>query len=318
MSIKQKSRTGTPVHGKAYPPYQNPDSRPILKAVDAYLSRKTLTSKSRAAYQRRLSFFTAFLNRRGVTIPQAVKQDDILAFAASIGDREPATRAAYLRTVKDFFSYLVQEQVIFTSPASRLTPPRTRPKAPFPLPERDVQRLLSAPDLHTLLGLRDRAILETLYATGMRAGECAHLKVREVDLSTSLCFIARGKGGKGRWTPLTDSAVLFLRLYLERSRPRLANGRPSPFLFLTRTGKRLQVQDIRYVCRVCGEKAGIQRRVHPHLLRHSAACHLLENGASIRHVQALLGHRKLSTTQVYTKAPIGRLKKVLKRCHPRS
>ena len=291
MSIKQKSRTGTPVHGKAYPPYQNPDSRPILKAVDAYLSRKTLTSKSRAAYQRRLSFFTAFLNRRGVTIPQAVKQDDILAFAASIGDREPATRAAYLRTVKDFFSYLVQEQVIFTSPASRLTPPRTRPKAPFPLPERDVQRLLSAPDLHTLLGLRDRAILETLYATGMRAGECAHLKVREVDLSTSLCFIARGKGGKGRWTPLTDDAVVFIRL---------------------------QVQDIRYVCRVCGEKAGIQRRVHPHLLRHSAACHLLENGASIRHVQALLGHRKLSTTQVYTKAPIGGLKKVLKRCHPRS
>ena len=180
-------------------------------------------------------------------------------------------------------------------------------------------RLLNAPDTDTHLGLRDRAILETLYATGMRLGELLALTLQDVDFSERQCFIRKGKGGKGRWAPLTHEACTFLQAYLDTARPRLVRrGKFTDALFMGLRGRPLDRDGVRALCRLHARQAGITRRVWPHLLRHTAACHLLQNGASLFHVQLLLGHALPTTTQRYTHVTPGLMRSTLTACHPRA
>jgi site-specific recombinase XerD len=179
-------------------------------------------------------------------------------------------------------------------------------------------RLLNAPDTDTHLGLRDRAILETLYSTGMRLGELLALTLQDVDFSERHCFIRKGKGGKGRWAPLTHEACTFLQAYLDTARPRLVKARPVPQIFVGLRGRPLDRDGVRALCRLHARHAGITRRVWPHLLRHTAACHLLQNGASLFHVQLLLGHALPVTTQRYTAVTPGLMRSTLQACHPRA
>jgi site-specific recombinase XerD len=248
--------------------------------------------------------------------PREITKAHVNAYAASLDAISERTRSDSLRVLKAFFAWLCSENLLLTNPASHLSIPRPSSLAPLPLGEREVVRLLNAPDTGTVLGLRDRALLETLYGTGMRVGELVALNLQDVELSEKLCFIRKGKGGKGRWVPLTEEAAHWLRAYLENARPRLYKKKISSRLFLSERSP-LTRSGVETICRRYAQKAGITRRVWPHLLRHTAACHLLENGASLFHVQALLGHALAVTTQRYTHVTTRHLMEAY-RCHPRA
>ena len=264
-----------------------------------------------------LSRFAAFLDPGGVLAPKEITRAHVNAYADSIGDRSEHYRADTLRMLKAFFGRLAATGRLLLNPASHLRLPRLKFQPVVPLSERDMRRLLDAPDTDTVCGLRDRAMLEVLYATGMRSGELRLLKLQDVDLSERQCFIQKGKGSKGRWVPLTEEACRFTAAYLEASRPRLVGTRPTPYLFPNRRGGRMSAVGLGERCHHYARQAGLPRPVWPHLLRHTAACHLLEGGASLFHIQKLLGHVNATTTQRYTHMSAGHLKDVLKACHPR-
>jgi integrase/recombinase XerD len=290
---------------------------PLEALVDAYASRPTLSPRTKESYTAGLSRFAAFLDPGGVLIPREITKAHVNAYAASFDEVSERTRSDSLRVLKAFFAWLCSENLLLTNPASHLSIPRPSTLAPMPLGEREVVRLLNAPDTGTVLGLRDRAFLEALYGTGMRVGELVSLDLQDVELSEKLCFIRKGKGGKGRWVPLTEEAAHWLRAYLEASRPRLYKKKISGRLFLSMHSPGLGRSQVEWLCRRYAQQAGITRRVWPHLLRHTAACHLLENGASLFHVQALLGHALAVTTQRYTHVTTRHLMEAY-RCHPRA
>ena len=271
---------------------------------------------TRESYTGNLSRFLVFLDPGGVLTPREVTRAHVNAYAASLDGKAEATRAHALGTLRLFFSWLCAENLLLSNPASHLLIPHPSTLAPLPLTERETIRLLAAPETDTVLGLRDRAILEVLYATGMRTGELVALKIQDLDLSRKLCFIRKGKGGGSRWAPLTGEAVHALGAYLEASRPRLYKKRITLALFLS-SRSMLTRSGIEGLCRRYANQAGIGRRVWPHLLRHTAACHLLENGASLFHVQILLGHAYAVTTQRYTHVTRRHLLEAY-RCHPRA
>jgi len=308
---QDRARIGTPA-----PDPQPPT--PLLGLIETYLSSQGLGERTKRSYRDRLGLFAAFLDPGGILAPREITKAHINAYAVSLEDKSEATRAAYLKTLKLFLSRLTEENILLTHPAAHLTFPNLRPLLPVPLSEREMMRLLNAPDTDTHLGLRDRAILEVLYSTGMRLGELLALTLQDVDFSERQCFIRKGKGGKGRWAPLTHEACTFLQAYLDTARPRLVKARPYPQIFVGLRGRPLDRDGVRALCRLHARNAGITRRVWPHLLRHTAACHLLAGGASLFHVQLLLGHALPVTTQRYTAVTPGLMRSTLQACHPRA
>ena len=229
----------------------------------------------------------------------------------------PASQATYIATVRGFFAFLERRGLILRNPALALELPKVKRLPRSVLNERCARRLMNAPDAHSVLGCRDRAILELLYGTGIRVGECERLDTMDLDLSPGALLIRDGKGKRDRVVPLTGRAARALTIYLRGSRPALL-GRESPgALFLARGGRRLQLQSIEKLVRKHAKAAGISTRVTPHSLRHACATHLLRGGADVRHVQALLGHRNLNTTARYTRVEIGDLRAMIERAHPR-
>jgi integrase/recombinase XerD len=253
----------------------------------------------------------------GVRTPQQVKKTHVDAYGATLDGLEPVTVTGQLHRVKRFFDWLLKKEILLTSPAAHLKLRKPRPPFRIPLSEDEITRLLSAPDTGTILGLRDRAMLETLYATGMRASELLALNLQDVDLAAETCFIRKGKGGHCRWVPLTEASVDFIRAYLDKARAALAVD-STPFLFVSRQGGPLTRQHLGVLCHLYARKAGLERKVWPHLLRHTAASHLLLNGAPFFHVQLLLGHAKADTTQGYTHINFAHLRQTHARCHPRN
>ena len=218
--------------------------------------------------------------------------------------------------LKTFFRFLAKNGGLITDPTADLELPRVRDQLPpNVLTKREIARLLAQPNGGTPWGIRDRAILELLYSTGIRVSELAGLTIEDLDLRSGELRVL-GKGNKERLVPVGEVACDSLRLYLERSRPYLAAPQERT-LFVTVRGRRFQASNLIAVVREYGRRAGIPKRVTPHALRHTCATHLLQGKADIRQIQRILGHASIATTQRYTKVEISDLKEVLKRCHPR-
>lgn len=273
----------------------------------------------------RLGAFVRFLSGRGMT-PREAGPEDLSAYqrhlaAASIA---PRTRYDALAAVCRFFRFLVASRLLLADPTRHLELGRRRPFRPANvLTEAEMERLLSAPDVATPIGRRDRAVLELLYSSGLRRAEVCALDVTDVDLTEGLVLVRSGKGGKGRLVPLGETAAEALRGYLRTARPGFVRCPGNPALLLAAegcetTGSRLSAAALKERLALLGEKAGLARRVTPHTLRHSLATHLLRAGAGLRHVQAILGHSRIDTTEAYTHLDVRDLARVHARSHPRA
>lgn len=224
--------------------------------------------------------------------------------------------ARVFSTLKRFYAYLVQEHLIKTNPTELLTSPKITQKIPSVLSEAQIIDLLNAPDVSTALGIRDKAILETMYATGLRVSELVTLPFEQVSLSAGLVQVT-GKGNKERIVPLGELAIDAIQVYLKDSRPSLVNNKWVESLFVSRLGRTMTRQTLWHRVKILSDQAGIQANLSPHGLRHAFATHLINHGADLRAVQLLLGHSDLSTTQIYTHVAKERLQKIHQQHHPR-
>ena len=223
--------------------------------------------------------------------------------------------ARKLSAIRSFFRYLQREEIIATSPVANTSSPKLDRRLPSFLTVEEVNRLLEAPDLAAPQGLRDRALLELLYASGLRVSELASLKLEQVNPDTREIRVW-GKGSKERVVLIGEPAARALTTYLDRSRPQLLREKSSDALFLNRYGRRILERRIQRILEKYASVAGIGKRVHPHMLRHTFATHLLDGGADLRVVQELLGHASLASTQIYTHVSKSQAKKVYLAAHP--
>ncbi len=275
------------------------------------LSRNTLQS-----YRRDLRQLAAWLNARDKPLIDA-EHSDLLAYIASRFDRraKPSSTRRLLSSLKRFFQFSLRAGKITIDPSLRIVAPRLPRSLPKSLTETDVEQLLAAPACDLALGLRDKAMLETLYATGLRVSELIGLTHSEVSLDMGVVRVT-GKGGKERLVPLGEEADWWIRRYLADARPGLAHGRLSNALFLTNQGRPMTRQAFWYLVKRYALHSGL-RSVSPHTLRHAFATHLINHGADLRVVQLLLGHADISTTQIYTHVARERLKQLHALHHPR-
>ena len=223
--------------------------------------------------------------------------------------------ARKLSAVRSFYRYLKWEGIISTNPAEKISSPKQDKRLPAFLTADEVMRLLEAPDLSTPLGQRDRAFLELLYASGLRVSELANLKLEQIDLDTRE-IRARGKGFKERVALMGEPAAKALTDYLNEARPGILKGKRGNVVFLNYKGGSMTQRSVQEIIEEYAKKAGIEKRVHPHMLRHTFATHLLDGGADLRVVQELLGHASLSSTQIYTHVSKNQAKKVYISAHP--
>ncbi|MBE9506764.1 MAG: tyrosine recombinase XerC [Chloroflexi bacterium] len=263
--------------------------------------------------------FLNYCRARGVSSLEQVDRSLLRSYLAQL-DEAGYVKASIARRVaelRSFGNFLVREEVLESNPFRMVSAPRIPKRLPRYLTVAEVEVLLAAPDTSTPLGLRDRAIIEVLYAAGLRVSELAGLEVADVDLAQGQARV-RGKGGKERIGLLGRAAVRAVRAYLEGGRPALLGQRSANALWLNHRGGRLTVRGVTLILSKTGERAGIRTRVHPHVLRHSFATHLLDGGADLRVVQELLGHANLATTQIYTHVSQSRAREVYMRAHPRA
>jgi integrase/recombinase XerD len=276
------------------------------------LSRNTLSS-----YHRDLRQFAEWMAKRGGTL-RAAQRVDLLGYLAYRfqGNAKPRSAARLLSSLKRFYRYLLREGKIGSDPTLQIEAPKLPRSLPKGLTEDDVVSLLAAPHVETLLGLRDRAMLETLYASGLRVSELVSLKTIQVNRNAGVVRVL-GKGAKERLVPLGEEAMEWIRRYLSESRPVLLRGRGAEALFVTARGDGMTRQAFWNLIRRYANAAGISKPLSPHTLRHAFATHLLNHGADLRVVQMLLGHSDISTTQIYTHVARERLKQLHARHHPR-
>ncbi len=279
---------------------------------DALWLEDGLARNSISSYRADLEQLRAFLKDKPLA---QVDEADIFAFLASRNGRA-SSAARLVSTLKRFFRYCVREQHMGADPTLKLDAPKRPPRFPKTLSEADVEALLAAPDAATPLGLRDRAMLETLYATGLRVSELVALKTFEANLDSGVVRVL-GKGAKERLVPLGEEAVQWLQRYLAGSRPALLGGKASDAVFLTARGAGMTRQAFWHLIRRYGARAVPGKKLSPHMLRHAFATHLINHGADLRVVQLLLGHADISTTQIYTHVARERLKSLHARHHPR-
>jgi integrase/recombinase XerD len=270
------------------------------------LSRNTIS-----AYRADLEQLSSFVKKDLSEIGEA----DLFAFLASRRGRA-SSAARRVSSLKRFFQYCMRERRIGADPTLKLDAPKRAPRFPKTLSESDVEALLAAPNVAAALGMRDRAMLETLYATGLRVSELVALKIFEADLAAGVVRVL-GKGSKERLVPLGEEAVHWLRRYIAGSRKDLLGKKASDALFVTARGAGMTRQAFWHLVRRYGARAIPGKRLSPHVLRHAFATHLINHGADLRVVQMLLGHADISTTQIYTHVARERLKQLHAKHHPR-
>lgn len=291
--------------------------------LDLFLSylvvEKGLSDNTLEAYNRDIERYLSFLERQNIAQPGRIRPLDIASFLAWLKEKglAPRSRARALSSVRMFHRFLEIENICNGNPASLIDAPRMVAKLPVVLSLREVERLLAAPSGEVPEDVRDRAMLDLLYATGLRVSELVLLKVREVNRTAGF-LLTCGKGGKERLVPLGESAILSLEHYLATVRLKLDKKGGSDYLFLSRLGGPMTRQAFWNIINKRALQAGIAKNISPHTLRHSFATHLLENGADLRSVQLMLGHADLSTTQIYTHITRERLKKIHEEFHPRA
>jgi len=271
------------------------------------LSKNTLSS-----YRRDLEQFASFLKK---TPLEEAREEDLFDFLAL--RRGKATSAArMLSSLKRFYGWCLRERKIKVDPTLKLDPPKRAPRFPKTLSEAEVEALLAAPDVSTPLGMRDRTMLEVLYAAGLRVSELIFLKAFEVDVGAGVIRVL-GKGSKVRLVPLGEEAVEWIRRYVKESRPALLKKKSSDHLFLTARGTGMTRQAFWQNIKRYGARAVPGKHFSPHVLRHAFATHLINHGADLRVVQLLLGHADISTTQIYTHVARERMKALHAKHHPR-
>jgi integrase/recombinase XerD len=283
-------------------------------AVEKGLARNTLES-----YSRDLNRYLDFLETQRIDSFAETSKTTAMAFIQHLQQRGLSQRSITraLVAVRGLYRYLSQEGDLENNPLEDMELPRLIPGLPHVLTVQDVEQLLAQPDDETPLGIRDGAMLELLYATGMRVSELCELPTGGLNLEVGFVTV-RGKGGKERIVPIGEAAMERARLYLEKGRGAILKGRNSPYLFLNNRGGRLSRQGFWKILRTYALKAGITKHITPHTLRHSFATHLLERGADLRFIQAMLGHVDISTTQVYTHVNQEYLKRLHQQYHPRA
>jgi integrase/recombinase XerD len=299
-------------------------AKQIQRFLDHLTVERGLSPHTVAAYRRDLERYAAFLRERGITDGRRVDEQAVAAHVAAVsasthGDGKPYRATSVVRalsSVRAFHRFLLREGAMRADPTAPVVRPRLPRSLPKPLSVDDVARVLAAPD-DSAKGLRDRAVLETLYGAGLRISELVGLDVDDVDLEEGSVRVL-GKGGKERDVPLGRFARDAISAYLTRVRPQFAISRSRSALFLNQRGGRLTRQGCAGILAGYAERAGIRTHISPHTFRHSFATHLLEGGADIRVVQELLGHASVATTQVYTLVTREHLREVYFTSHPRA
>ncbi len=289
----------------------------IDQFLDALWLEKGLSENSRSAYRSDLTHFNGWLAEQGVDLKTAGR-DVLLDYLAWRVDEafKPRSTARFLSGARGFYRYLLREAIIPVDPTLLVELPNLGKPLPKSLSEADVEALLAAPELAEALGQRDRAMLEVLYACGLRVTELVSLTLDQVNLRQGVVRVM-GKGSKERLVPMGEEAITWLERYLRNGRAELLNGRPSDVVFPSQRGDMMTRQTFWHRIKHHAVRAGIQKALSPHTLRHAFATHLLNHGADLRSVQLLLGHADLSTTQIYTHVAKARLQELHARHHPR-
>jgi integrase/recombinase XerD len=293
------------------------DTATIDRFVDALWIEDGLAANSLAAYRRDLALYSAWLATQGTTPIEASRESDLLAYMAARHAGSRATTANRRLTVfKRFFRWALRERLTELDPTLRLRNARQPLRVPKSLSEAQVEALLAAPDVEQPLGLRDRAMLELLYACGLRVSELVTLKTVQLGLAEG-CLRVTGKGSKERLVPFGEEAHAWLTRYLADARAAILAGQASDALFVTARGGAMTRQMFWKLIKAHALKAGIETPLSPHTLRHAFATHLLNHGADLRAVQMLLGHADISTTTIYTHVARERLRALHAAHHPR-
>lgn len=282
--------------------------------VERGLSENTINS-----YGIDLKLFLEYLRENEIPSFKQVNKEVIVSYMQSEKNNNKAN-SSILRSVsslRKFFQYLAQEKIIEKDPMLLIDTPKKKQHLPQVLTKEEVEKLLRSPNTGQVLGLRDRAMLELIYATGLRISEIINLKLEDLHLTMGT-LQTLGKGHKERIVPVGDEAIKWVNRYLEEARPKLLKQKRSNYLFLNFHGNNLTRQGVWKNLKAEVRKAGIQKNITPHTLRHSFATHILENGADLRIVQELLGHADISTTQIYTHLSNKQLADIYNRAHPRA
>jgi len=293
--------------------------RQLIENFLSYLSvERGLANNTTVSYKSDLNFYMDFLSSLHIDTLSKTTKNDIVNFMLYQKEKGLSANSICRRlaAIKVFYRFLVRERILKSDPTSLIDSPKLWKKIPQTLSTNEVDALLSQPNIRDRQGIRDRAILETLYATGMRVSEAVNLKKDNVNMDIGFLRCV-GKGNKERVIPLGKKAIISLKRYLESSRPQLLKKKESDLLFLNRFGKSISRQSLWKIIKRYAREARIKKPIRPHILRHSFATHLLEHGADLRSVQEMLGHANISTTQIYTHIDKERLKTIHKMFHPR-
>ncbi len=309
------------VHASANPRSgsENPEDpkQVIDRFLDAIWMERGLSENTLGAYRADLLALNQRLTGQGVDLVAASKSDilDYISWRVD-GGAKPRSTARQLSSFRRFFRYLLREGAISDDPTAQIAMPKIGRALPQSLTEEEVDALLGAPNVSESLGHRDRAMLELLYATGVRVSELINLKMSQVNLNQGVLRIV-GKGDRERLIPLGDEAQDWLKEFIDGPRVEILLERQSEYLFPTRRGDHMTRQAFWHIIKRYAKKAGVRKKLSPHTVRHAFATHLLNNGADLRVVQLLLGHSDVSTTQIYTHVARERLKDMHARHHPR-
>jgi integrase/recombinase XerD len=282
-------------------------------SVERGLSNNTIIS-----YREDLTSYLDFMEKSHIDALSKIARQNITNFMISQKDKGLAANsiARRLAAIRMFHRFLAREKIIKNDPTSLIDSPKLWKKIPETLSINEVESLIAQPNIRDVQGIRDKAILETIYATGMRVSEAVNLKKDSVNLDIGFLRCI-GKGNKERVIPLGKKAVAALSRYIEAGRPKLLKGKETEFLFVSRFGKKISRQSFWKLIKKYAHQARIKKAIKPHILRHSFATHLLERGADLRSVQEMLGHSNIATTQIYTHVNKDRLKAIHKQFHPR-
>ncbi len=290
----------------------------VLQVFLDFLSvEKGLSVNTVLSYSRDVQKLFRFFRKEKIHWLKA-GEEDLIRFIhhQSRAGLSPRSMARVISSLKSFYRFLVLDGTLKKNPAVDLSSPKTWLALPKFLTVKEVESLLSQPDEENVRGVRDKAMLELLYATGLRASELVSLKIKDLNLEDGF-LLCLGKGGKERLVPIGESAVRAVRKYLDEARPKLLK-QSSEFLFVTQRGGAFTRQGFWKILKNYVRKAGLDLKISPHILRHSFATHLLERGADLRSVQLMLGHSQITTTQIYTHVSRKRLRRVYDKFHPRA